>query len=117
MAWWVRGAPGLSLSFGSLSCLASPRIPFAELSPSERLKQRTQFTSGLLCDTVLVSSKHDCESPCSPSVSRLCTQVPWIGVTLLCPENLGCDEVEELENQATLPDLQRKYLTALADPR
>ncbi|XDA91009.1 hypothetical protein R6Z07F_020277 [Ovis aries] len=43
--------------------------------------------------------------------------VPWIGVTLLCPENRGCDEVEELENQAMLPDLQRKYLTALADPR
>ena len=36
---------------------------------------------------------------------------------MLCPENLGCDEVEELENQATLPDLQRKYLPALADPR
>ncbi|OWJ99341.1 hypothetical protein Celaphus_00009685 [Cervus elaphus hippelaphus] len=31
-----------------------------------------------------------------------------IGVTLLCPENLGPDEVEELENQALLPDLQRK---------
>ncbi|XDA90673.1 hypothetical protein R6Z07F_020279 [Ovis aries] len=44
-------------------------------------------------------------------------KVPWIGVTLLCPENRGCDEVEELENQAMLPDLQRKHLTALADPR
>ncbi|OWJ99222.1 hypothetical protein Celaphus_00009597, partial [Cervus elaphus hippelaphus] len=31
--------------------------------------------------------------------------VSWIGVTLLCPENLGCDEVEELENQAMLPNL------------
>lgn len=36
---------------------------------------------------------------------------------MLCPENLGCDEVEELENQAMLPDLQWKCLTALADPR
>ena len=90
-----------------------PKFPLLRLA----LSQRTQFTLGLLCDAVLDSSRHDCESPCSPSVSRLCTQVPWIGVTLLCPENLGCDEVEELENQATLPDLQRKYLTALADPR
>ena len=117
MAWWVHGAPGLSLSFQSLPRLASPRVPFVEVSPPEMLSQRTQFTLGLLCDAVLDSSRHDCESPCSPSVSRLCTQVPWIGVTLLCPENLGCDEVEELENQATLPDLQRKYLPALADPR
>uniref|UniRef100_A0A8C2RB64 ASCH domain-containing protein n=1 Tax=Capra hircus TaxID=9925 RepID=A0A8C2RB64_CAPHI len=38
-----------------------------------------------------------------------------IGVTLLCPENLGPDEVEELENQALLPDLQQTY-TALANP-
>ena len=32
-----------------------------------------------------------------------------IGVTLLCPENLGPDKVEELENQALLPDLQQTY--------
>ena len=32
-----------------------------------------------------------------------------IGFTLLCPENLGPDEVEELENQALLPDLQQTY--------
>ena len=117
MAWWVHGAPGLSLSFHSLPCLALPRVPFAEVNPPEMLSQRTQLTLGLLCDAVLVSSRHDFESPCSPSVSCLCTQVSWMGVTLLCPENLGCDEVEELENQAMLPDLQRKYLTALADSR
>ena len=29
-----------------------------------------------------------------------------IGDTLLCPENLDLDQVEELENQALLPDLQ-----------
>ena len=28
------------------------------------------------------------------------------GDALLCPENLDADEVEELENQALLPDLQ-----------
>ena len=39
-----------------------------------------------------------------------------IGDTLLCPENLGPDEVEELEYQALLADLQKKYLTMLADP-
>lgn len=30
------------------------------------------------------------------------------GDTLLCPENLGPDEVEELEIQALLPDLRQK---------
>ena len=40
-----------------------------------------------------------------------------IGGTLLCLENLGPNQVQELENQAMLPDLQRKYLTALADSR
>ena len=39
-----------------------------------------------------------------------------IGDTLLCPENLDANEVEELENQALLPDLQQKYLTVLAKP-
>ena len=39
-----------------------------------------------------------------------------IGDTLLCPENLGPDEVEELENQALLADLRKKYLIVLADP-
>ena len=117
MSWWVRGAPGLSLSFQSLPQLASPQIPFAELSPSERLRQRNQFTSGPLCDTVLVSSRNDCESPCTPSVSCLHTDLVDIGDTLLCPENLGPNEVEELENQALLPYLQQKYLTALANPR
>ena len=38
------------------------------------------------------------------------------GDALLCPENLGADEVEELENQALLPDLRQKYLTVLAKP-
>ena len=38
------------------------------------------------------------------------------GDTLLCPENLDANEVEELENQALLPDLQQKYLTVLAKP-
>ena len=37
--------------------------------------------------------------------------------TLLCPENIGHDEVKELENQALLPNLRRKYMTALANPR
>ncbi|XP_057575346.1 protein EOLA2 isoform X1 [Hippopotamus amphibius kiboko] len=40
-----------------------------------------------------------------------------IGDTLLCPEDLGPDEVAELENQAVLPSLQHKYLTALTNPR
>ncbi|XP_033269470.1 protein EOLA1 isoform X1 [Orcinus orca] len=40
-----------------------------------------------------------------------------IGDTSLCPENLGPNEVAELENQALLPNLQQKYLTALANPR
>ena len=35
---------------------------------------------------------------------------------MLCPENLGPDKVEELENQTLLPNLQQKYLTVLADP-
>ncbi|CAM9183821.1 unnamed protein product [Rangifer tarandus platyrhynchus] len=39
------------------------------------------------------------------------------GDTLLCPENLGPDEVEEPEIQALLPDLRQKYLTVLAKPR
>ncbi|XDA90543.1 hypothetical protein R6Z07F_020142 [Ovis aries] len=38
-----------------------------------------------------------------------CPGLVDIGVTLLCPENLGPDEVEELENQALLPDLQQTY--------
>uniref|UniRef100_A0A4W2HUC3 Uncharacterized protein n=1 Tax=Bos indicus x Bos taurus TaxID=30522 RepID=A0A4W2HUC3_BOBOX len=38
------------------------------------------------------------------------------GDALLCPENLDADEVEELENQALLPDLRQKYLTVLAKP-
>ncbi|XP_040121529.1 uncharacterized protein CXorf40 homolog [Oryx dammah] len=40
-----------------------------------------------------------------------------IGETLLCPENLDPEEVEELENQALLPDLRQKYLTVLTNPR
>ena len=40
-----------------------------------------------------------------------------IGGTLLCLENLGPNQVQELENQALLPDLQQKYMTALANPR
>ena len=39
-----------------------------------------------------------------------------IGDTLLCPENLDPEEVEELENQALLPDLRQKYLTVLTTP-
>ena len=39
-----------------------------------------------------------------------------IGGTLLCLENLGPNQVQELENQALLPDLQQKYLTVLAKP-
>ena len=38
------------------------------------------------------------------------------GDTLLCPEILGPNEVEELENQALLPDLQQKYPTVFTDP-
>ncbi|OWJ99041.1 hypothetical protein Celaphus_00009621 [Cervus elaphus hippelaphus] len=34
-----------------------------------------------------------------------------------CPENLDPKEMEELENQALLPDLQQKYLTVLSNPR
>ncbi|XP_036695570.1 protein EOLA2 [Balaenoptera musculus] len=40
-----------------------------------------------------------------------------IGDTWLCPENLGPNEAAELENQALLPSLRQKYLTALANPR
>ncbi|XP_057393900.1 protein EOLA2 isoform X2 [Balaenoptera acutorostrata] len=40
-----------------------------------------------------------------------------IGDTSLCPENLGPNEAAELENQALLPNLRQKYLTALANPR
>ena len=39
-----------------------------------------------------------------------------IGDTLLCPANLDPDAVEELEDQALLPDLLQKYLTVLAKP-
>ncbi|XP_068819241.1 protein EOLA1-like [Capricornis sumatraensis] len=39
-----------------------------------------------------------------------------IGDTLLCPENIGHDEVKELENQALLPALGQKYLTVLTNP-
>ena len=39
-----------------------------------------------------------------------------IGDTLLCPENLDPNVVEELEDQALLPDLLQKYLTVLAKP-
>ncbi|XP_054937591.1 protein EOLA1-like [Physeter macrocephalus] len=47
----------------------------------------------------------------------LCTGLVDIGDTLLCPENLGPNEVAELENQALLPNLRQKYLTTLANPR
>ncbi|KAB0344213.1 hypothetical protein FD754_021139 [Muntiacus muntjak] len=40
-----------------------------------------------------------------------------IGDTLQCPENLDPEEMEELENQALLPDLRQKYLTVLSNPR
>ncbi|XP_032475123.1 protein CXorf40A homolog isoform X1 [Phocoena sinus] len=40
-----------------------------------------------------------------------------IGDTSLCPEDLGPNEVAELENRALLLNLQQKYLTALANPR
>ena len=39
-----------------------------------------------------------------------------IGDTLLCPENLDPNVVEELEDQALLPDLLQKYLTVFAKP-
>ena len=39
-----------------------------------------------------------------------------IGDTFLCPENIGHDEVKELENQALLPALGQKYLTVLTNP-
>ena len=38
-------------------------------------------------------------------MSCLHTDLVDIGDTLLCPENLGPNEVEELENQALLPAL------------
>ncbi|KAB0372355.1 hypothetical protein FD755_016147 [Muntiacus reevesi] len=47
------------------------------------------------------------------------TSLVEIGDTLLCPENLDPDAVEELEeldDQALLPDLLQKYLTVLAKP-
>ena len=40
-----------------------------------------------------------------------------IGGTLLCLENLGPNQVQELENQALLPNLRPKYMSALANPR
>ncbi|KAB1252917.1 Protein CXorf40A [Camelus dromedarius] len=40
-----------------------------------------------------------------------------VGDTLLCPENLGPEEVVELENRAVLTNLQQKYLTTLSNPR
>ena len=40
-----------------------------------------------------------------------------IGGTLLCLENLGPNQVQELENQALLPNLRQKYMTALANSR
>ncbi|ELR56876.1 hypothetical protein M91_09563 [Bos mutus] len=43
------------------------------------------------------------------ALNSLCRGLVDIGVTLLCPENLGPDEVEELENQALLPCMQQKY--------
>ena len=39
-----------------------------------------------------------------------------IGGTLLYPENLDPDVVEELEDQALLPDLLQNYLTVFAKP-
>ena len=39
-----------------------------------------------------------------------------IGGTLLCLENLGPNQVQELENQALLPKLEQKYLTVLTTP-
>lgn len=50
-------------------------------------------------------------------VLSLHTGLVVIGGTLLCLENLGPNQVQELENQALLPDLQQKYMTALANPR
>ena len=50
-------------------------------------------------------------------VLSLHTGLVDIGDTLLCPENLDPEEVEELENQALLPDLRQKYLTVLTNPR
>ena len=50
-------------------------------------------------------------------VLSLYTGLVDIGDTLLCPENLDPEEVEELENQALLPDLRQKYLTVLTNPR
>lgn len=47
----------------------------------------------------------------------LCTGLVDIGDTSLCPEDLGPNEVAELENRALLLNLQQKYLTALANPR
>ena len=40
-----------------------------------------------------------------------------IGGTLLCLENLGPNHLQELENQALLPNLRPKYMSALANPR
>ena len=37
-----------------------------------------------------------------------------IGGTLLCLEYLGPNQVQELENQALLPNLRQKYMTVLA---
>ena len=41
-------------------------------------------------------------------VLSLHTGLVVIGGTLLCLENLGPNQVQELENQALLPDLQEK---------
>ncbi|KAB0372356.1 hypothetical protein FD755_016148 [Muntiacus reevesi] len=49
-------------------------------------------------------------------VLSLHTGLVDVGDTLLCPENLGLVKVEELENQALLPNLQQNYLTALTNP-
>ena len=39
------------------------------------------------------------------------------GGTLLCLENPGPNQVQEQENQALLPNLRPKYMSALANPR
>ncbi|KAA0720401.1 Protein CXorf40A [Triplophysa tibetana] len=40
-----------------------------------------------------------------------------VGETWLCPENVPCEEMRELEKAACLTELNQKYLTRLSNPR
>ncbi|KAJ8795487.1 hypothetical protein J1605_018268 [Eschrichtius robustus] len=109
--------------------LLAERLGMSPAQIQALLRDGEKFGRGVIAGKVGVEVPHQPLAPGESLRDLIARRLPaaaagalltWlvdIGDTLLCPENLGPNEAAELENQALLPNLRQKYLTALANPR